>query len=258
MKRKREDGDGRMLLIRRVLAWSPANHFQAWLTAAGFLLLALATDRIFGASLSVSLMTAVPVMVGIGATQSYRLERRRRLHIGTDPALPDAAYVGGNRVAEGAECGDGHCVTRRVWCVISGLRACLLCSVVAGAGMVAETNADVSLQDVLAAVETNERLARLAEGLTAENARLREENARLRECDALREAGLSGCARSWRCCCSCWCSGGRRSGRGRRRPGMRTARARAWRAAGTASCRHSRFKAMRDRLRSSRSSAGSA
>ncbi len=75
--------------------------------------------------------------------------------------------------------------------MISGLRACLLCSVIAGAGVVAETGADASLQDVLAAaLEANERLARLAEGLTAENARLREENARLRERDALREAEL--------------------------------------------------------------------
>ena len=75
--------------------------------------------------------------------------------------------------------------------MISGLRACLLCSVIAGAGVVAETDADASLQDVLAAaLEANERLARLAEGLTAENARLREENARLRERDALREAEL--------------------------------------------------------------------
>ena len=78
-----------------------------------------------------------------------------------------------------------------MWCVVSGLRACLLCSVIAGAGVVAETDADASLQDVLAAaLEANERLARLAEGLTAENARLREENARLRERDALREAEL--------------------------------------------------------------------
>ena len=52
--------------------------------------------------------------------------------------------------------------------MISGLRACLLCSVIAGAGVVAETDADGSLQDVLAAaLEANERLARLAEGLTA-------------------------------------------------------------------------------------------
>jgi hypothetical protein len=63
--------------------------------------------------------------------------------------------------------------------------------VIAGAGVVAETDADESVQDVLAAaLEANERLARLAEGLTAENARLREENARLRERDALREAEL--------------------------------------------------------------------
>jgi transposase len=75
--------------------------------------------------------------------------------------------------------------------VFSGLRACLLCSVIAGAGVVTETDADGSLQDVLAAaLEANERLARMAEGLTAENARLGEENARLRERDALREAGL--------------------------------------------------------------------
>jgi len=64
-------------------------------------------------------------------------------------------------------------------------------TVIAGPGVVAETDADASLQDVLAAaLEANERLARLAEGLTADNARLREENARLRERDALREAEL--------------------------------------------------------------------
>ena len=75
--------------------------------------------------------------------------------------------------------------------MIAGLRACLLCSVIAGAGVVAETDADALLQDVLAAaLEANERLARLAEGLTAENARLGEENAGLRERDALREAEL--------------------------------------------------------------------
>jgi transposase len=63
--------------------------------------------------------------------------------------------------------------------------------VIAGAGVVAETDADASLQDVqAAALEADERPARLAEGLTAENARLRGENARLWERDALREAGL--------------------------------------------------------------------
>lgn len=63
--------------------------------------------------------------------------------------------------------------------MISGLRACLLCSVIAGAGVVAETDADASLRDVLAAaLEANERLARLADELRAENAQLREELAR--------------------------------------------------------------------------------
>ncbi|HXZ74201.1 MAG TPA: IS66 family transposase [Streptosporangiaceae bacterium] len=60
-----------------------------------------------------------------------------------------------------------------------------------GAGVVAEADAGASLRDVLAAaLEANERLARVGEELTAENARLREENARLREGDAQREAEL--------------------------------------------------------------------
>jgi hypothetical protein len=62
--------------------------------------------------------------------------------------------------------------------VIPDLRVCLLCSVAVGAGVVAATDADAPLQDVLAAeLEAN---ARLAEELTAENAQLREEDARLR------------------------------------------------------------------------------
>ena len=77
------------------------------------------------------------------------------------PNVSSRKSCGGGR----AERGDGRCATRRVWCVISGLRACLLCSVIAGAGVVAETDADASLQDALAAaLEANERLARLAEG----------------------------------------------------------------------------------------------
>ena len=63
--------------------------------------------------------------------------------------------------------------------MISGLRGCLLCFVTVVAGAVAEADADASLRDVLAAaLEANERLARLAEELRAENARLREELAR--------------------------------------------------------------------------------
>ncbi|HEV3289554.1 MAG TPA: hypothetical protein VG123_11220, partial [Streptosporangiaceae bacterium] len=47
------------------------------------------------------------------------------------------------------------------------------------AGVVAEAEADAPLRDVLAAaLEANERLARVAEELRAENARLREELAR--------------------------------------------------------------------------------
>ena len=67
----------------------------------------------------------------------------------------------------------------------------MLCFVTVGAGVVAEADAGASLRDVLAAaLEANERLARVAEELTAENARRREENARLREGDAQREAEL--------------------------------------------------------------------
>jgi len=55
----------------------------------------------------------------------------------------------------------------------------LLCCVVVAAGAVAEADADASLRDVLAAaLEANERLARLADVLREENARLREELAR--------------------------------------------------------------------------------
>jgi transposase len=67
----------------------------------------------------------------------------------------------------------------------------LLCFVTVRAGVVAEADAGAPLRDVLAAaLEANERLARVAEELTAENARLREENARLGERDAQREAEL--------------------------------------------------------------------
>jgi transposase len=59
--------------------------------------------------------------------------------------------------------------------VIAGLRGCLLCFVT----VLAETDADAPLRDVLAAaLEANERLARLAGELRAENARLQEELAR--------------------------------------------------------------------------------
>jgi transposase len=55
----------------------------------------------------------------------------------------------------------------------------LLCFVTVLAGVVAEAEADAPLRDVLAAaLEANERLARVAEELRAENARLREELAR--------------------------------------------------------------------------------
>jgi transposase len=55
----------------------------------------------------------------------------------------------------------------------------LLCFVTVLAGVVAEADADAPVRDVLAAaLEANERLARVAEELRAENARLREELAR--------------------------------------------------------------------------------
>ena len=82
-------------------------------------------------------------------------------------------------------------MTRRARCVISGLRGCLLCFVTAGAGVVAEADADACLEDALArALEANERWERLAGELRAENAWLRAENERLRERDAQREAEL--------------------------------------------------------------------
>jgi transposase len=63
--------------------------------------------------------------------------------------------------------------------VISELRGCLLCFVTVLAGATAEADADAPLREVLAAaLEANERLARLADELRAENARLREELAR--------------------------------------------------------------------------------
>lgn len=55
--------------------------------------------------------------------------------------------------------------------MIRALRGCLLCFVT----VLAEAAADAPLRDVLAAaLEANERLARLAGELRAENARLRE------------------------------------------------------------------------------------
>ena len=63
--------------------------------------------------------------------------------------------------------------------MIRGLRGCLLCFVTVLAGVIAEADADAPLRDVLAAaLDANERLARLADELRAENARLREELAR--------------------------------------------------------------------------------
>jgi hypothetical protein len=54
--------------------------------------------------------------------------------------------------------------------------------VAVAAGVIQEADADASLTEALAAaLEANERLARLAGDLRAENTRLREENARLRE-----------------------------------------------------------------------------
>ena len=82
-------------------------------------------------------------------------------------------------------------VTRRARCVIPGLRGCLLCFVTAGAGVVAEADADACLEDALArALGANERWEQLAGELRAENAWLRAENERLRERDAQREAEL--------------------------------------------------------------------
>ena len=61
-------------------------------------------------------------------------------------------------------------------CGVAGVFAVF---VTAGAGVIAEAEADAPLRDVLAAaLEANERLARLADELRAENARLREELAR--------------------------------------------------------------------------------
>jgi transposase len=63
--------------------------------------------------------------------------------------------------------------------VIAGLRGCLLCFVTVLAGVIAEADGDAPLREVLAAaLEANERLARLADGLRVDNARLREELAR--------------------------------------------------------------------------------
>jgi len=60
--------------------------------------------------------------------------------------------------------------------VITWVRGCLLCFVTVVAGAIAEADADAPLRDVLAAtLEANERLARLAQELRAENDRLREE-----------------------------------------------------------------------------------
>jgi len=58
--------------------------------------------------------------------------------------------------------------------VIAGLRGCLLRFVTVLAGVVAEADADAPLRDVpFAALKANERLARPADELRAENARLR-------------------------------------------------------------------------------------
>ncbi len=63
--------------------------------------------------------------------------------------------------------------------MISGVAGCLLCFVTVLAGAIAGADADAPPRDVLAAaLEANERLARLADELRAENARLREELAR--------------------------------------------------------------------------------
>jgi transposase len=75
--------------------------------------------------------------------------------------------------------------------VISGLRGCLLCFVAAGAGVVAEADADAWLKDALArALEANERWEQLAAELRAENAWLRAENEQLRGREAQLEAEL--------------------------------------------------------------------
>jgi transposase len=63
--------------------------------------------------------------------------------------------------------------------------------VTVAAAVIAEAGADAPLREVLAAaLEANERLARLAEELRAENARLREENAMLRAELARRDARI--------------------------------------------------------------------
>jgi hypothetical protein len=65
---------------------------------------------------------------------------------------------------------------------IAQLRGCLLCFVTVLAGVIAEADADAPLREVLAAaLEANERLARLADELRAGNAQPREEPTRCRD-----------------------------------------------------------------------------
>jgi len=104
--------------------------------------------------------------------------------------------------------------------------------VAVAAGVIQEADADASLREVLAAaLEANERLARLAEDLRAENTRLREENARLREELARRDAQIEQMAAEL-AVLKRLVFGRSSERRGRRRQaGMRTA---AWARAGSA------------------------
>ena len=97
-------------------------------------------------------------------------------------------------------CGAGQGVTRRAWCVISGLRWCSLWFVTAAAGVLAEAGAGAWLKEALAgALEASEGWERTAAELREENARLRQESAGLREELARRDALAGKWPPSWRC-----------------------------------------------------------
>ena len=67
----------------------------------------------------------------------------------------------------------GDCgATRRLGCVIPGLRGCLLCSVAVAAEVLADAGTDAPPENVLAqALGANRQLVRLVEELRAETAR---------------------------------------------------------------------------------------
>lgn len=74
----------------RALRWQPASQVQVWLLAAGSGLIVVITGSALGAPLLLTLATGAFCVLGYGAGQSYRLQRRQDARVASDWA--DSRY----------------------------------------------------------------------------------------------------------------------------------------------------------------------